>query len=210
MLKRWRGRDLSLIGRIAIVKAQGIFQIQYLASNIIMPQIYVKEINKLIYNFIWKGLDKIKRTIARRQIRAGGLAVPDALDIARAASIQWIGRGERWADKFWNDFWQADLEKLGGKSILNSTVYKGIYGTGKCNSFSEYIIKNWGEQVRPPEIEQPELLLGVNIWTDERLAKPKHDDLRNMFIKKGLCRVNDFIDSRGEIKKNHGTWNPLK
>ncbi len=91
MLNRWKGRDLSLMGRIAIVKAQGISQIQYLASNIVMPPKYVKEINKLIYSFIWKGPDKIKRAIARRQIKEGGLAVPDALDIARAASIQWIG-----------------------------------------------------------------------------------------------------------------------
>ncbi len=63
MLRKWKGRDLSLMGRIMIVKAQGISQIQYLASNIIMPQTYIKKINKLIYNFVLRGPDKIKRTI---------------------------------------------------------------------------------------------------------------------------------------------------
>ncbi len=202
MLRKWKGRDLSLMGRILIVKAQGISQIQYLASNIIMPQTYIKKINKLIYNFVWKGPDKIKRTIARRKVMEGGLAMPDAADIAKAASIQWIGRGERWADKYWNDFWQEDLEKLGGKSILNSKAYKGIGGTGKCYSFSEYMLRNWWEQVRPPEEEHPDLLLGVNIWTDVRLARPKHDDLKKLFIRKGLCTVNDFLDAKGNIRRS--------
>ncbi len=127
--------------------------------------------------------------------------MPDATDIAKAASIQWIGRGEKWADKFWNDFWQEDLEKLGGNSILNSKAYKGICGIGKCHSFSEYMLRNWWEQVRPPEEEQPELLLGVNIWTDERIARPKHDDLKSLFIRNGLCRVNYFIDTKGNRKR---------
>ncbi len=48
MLERWKGRDLSLMGRLAIVKAQGIAQIQYMASNIAMPNRYVKEINGLL------------------------------------------------------------------------------------------------------------------------------------------------------------------
>ncbi len=201
MLNRWKGRDLSLLGRVMIVKAQGISQIQYLASNITMPQRYIKQINKLIYNFIWKGPDKIKRTIIRRKIIEGGLAVPDAMDIAKAASIQWIGRGERWAEAYWNDFWQEDLEKIGGRSSLNSKPYKEILDKKNCYSFNEYILKSWWEQVRPPEKEFPELLLGVNIWTDTRLAKPKYDDLRKKFLKKGLSQVKDFLDSRGNIRK---------
>ena len=70
------------MGRLTIVKTQGIAQIQYLASNIIMPQEIIKKINKLTYNFIWKGPDKIKRTIARRKMKEGGLAMPDAADPA--------------------------------------------------------------------------------------------------------------------------------
>ncbi len=200
MLERWKGRDLSLMGRLAIVKAQGIAQIQYMASNILMPERYIKEINRLLYKFIWKGPDKIKRVIARRKIREGGLGMPDASDIAKAASIQWIGRGELWADKYWNDFLQEDLEKLGGKSILNSKAHKDLNLKRKY-SFNEYMFKNWWEQVRPPEIEEPELLLGVNIWTDERLAKPKKDDLARIFINKGLCRIVDFVDKKGKLIK---------
>ena len=59
-----------------------------MASNITMPNRYVKEINRLLYKFIWKGPDKIKRIVARRKIREGGLGMPDAADIAKAASIQ--------------------------------------------------------------------------------------------------------------------------
>ncbi len=200
MLSMWKGRDLSLMGRITIVKVQGISQIQYLAANINMPEQYIKQINKLIYNFIWKGPDKIKRIIARRKVSEGGLSVPDAADIARAASIQWIGRGERWADRAWNDFLQEDLNKLGGKSALNAKGHKDI----KLNhmlSFNKYCIKAWWDQVRPPELHHPELLLATNIWTDERLAKPKNDGMAKIMIQHGFCQVADFLDSKGQTIK---------
>ena len=38
-----------------------------------VPEDHVKEINKLIYHFIWKGKDKIKRSALINDINDGGL-----------------------------------------------------------------------------------------------------------------------------------------
>ena len=42
---------------------------------ITVPEDQVKEINKLIYHFIWKGNDKVKRSPLVNDINDGGLKV---------------------------------------------------------------------------------------------------------------------------------------
>ena len=45
----------------------------YRASMICLDKEFVKEANKIIFNFIWKGKDKIKRLALISDIEDGGL-----------------------------------------------------------------------------------------------------------------------------------------
>jgi len=55
-------RNLTLYGNINIVKTIGISKLIYSASVFPVPDHYVQEINKLIFNFIWAGKTrKVKR-----------------------------------------------------------------------------------------------------------------------------------------------------
>ena len=59
-LNSWKGRGLTLIGKIQIVKCFLCFIVPKFLSKatlISVPEDNVKEINKLIYHFIWKGND---------------------------------------------------------------------------------------------------------------------------------------------------------
>ena len=60
-LNMWRWRGLTLLGRIQIVKTSAIPKFMYKASLISVSDL-IKDVNKLLYGFIWKGNDKIKRT----------------------------------------------------------------------------------------------------------------------------------------------------
>ena len=54
-LNIWRQRDLSLFGRIEIVKTLGISRLIYCMSLLPSPpEMIFKEIDKTIYLFIWK------------------------------------------------------------------------------------------------------------------------------------------------------------
>ena len=53
MLITWQQRNLSLYGKINIVKTLGISKLIYSASLLPVPDHYIQEINKLIFNFIW-------------------------------------------------------------------------------------------------------------------------------------------------------------
>ena len=61
-LNTWQLRNLSLCGKINIVKTLGISKLIYSASVLPVPDHYIQEINKVMFNFIWAGKPpKIKR-----------------------------------------------------------------------------------------------------------------------------------------------------
>ena len=53
---------MSIIGKIQIVKTFIISIFLYRARLIPMGKDFVKQANKIIFDFIWKGKDKVKRS----------------------------------------------------------------------------------------------------------------------------------------------------
>ena len=60
-LQMWKWRDLTILGRIQIVKTFVIPIFMYRAGLICVQKDIVIEVNKLLFKFIWKGKDKVKR-----------------------------------------------------------------------------------------------------------------------------------------------------
>ena len=77
MLNMWKWRGLTLIGKIEIVKSFIIPKFFSKAALISVTDDLVQEINKLIYRFIWKSTDKIKRCALINDIEDGGQKMLD-------------------------------------------------------------------------------------------------------------------------------------
>ena len=72
-LRIWRWRDLTVIGRIQIVKTFIIPILLYRASMICLDKEFLNEANRIIFDFIWKGRDKVKRLALISDVEDGGL-----------------------------------------------------------------------------------------------------------------------------------------
>jgi hypothetical protein len=60
----WNWRGLTLLGRIQIVKTFAITNFMYKASSLThVSKELIKKVNELLYGFIWKGKDKVKRSV---------------------------------------------------------------------------------------------------------------------------------------------------
>ena len=77
-LRIWKWRDLTIIGRIQLVKTFIIptFLYLYRASLICMDKEFVSEVNQIIFDFIWKGEDKVKHRVLIGDTEDGGLKAP--------------------------------------------------------------------------------------------------------------------------------------
>ena len=89
----WKSRNLSLTGRVLIVKSLGLSTFSLLASLIHVSTDVIKRINTIVYNFIWNSkTDKVKRQIVQLDYCDGGLRMLDFETMVTCAKIKWINR----------------------------------------------------------------------------------------------------------------------
>ena len=84
-LRIWRWRDLTIICTIQIVTTFIIPIFLYRASMIWLDIKFVNEVNKIFFNFIWKGKDKVRRLA--NDIEDGGLKAPHLDSIIKTQSL---------------------------------------------------------------------------------------------------------------------------
>jgi hypothetical protein len=93
LLRIWKQRDLSLKGKVLILKSLAFSQIIYPLSLLKAPGWVSSEVIELFYNFLWDGKkDKISRTTIIRNIDDGGLKMPDVDSMAKALKISWLSK----------------------------------------------------------------------------------------------------------------------
>ena len=93
MLHWWKARNLTLMGRVLIVKTLGVSQFSFLASVLHIPESVIKKVNTCIFHYIWKGkTDKVKRDIMIQDYKDGGYKMVDFKMIVESGKIDWIKR----------------------------------------------------------------------------------------------------------------------
>ena len=75
-LNSWSWRGLTLLGKIQVIKTFAIPKILYRRSLICSKKKFIKDINQILFNFIWKGKDKVKHATLINDINEGGLKMP--------------------------------------------------------------------------------------------------------------------------------------
>ena len=69
----------TLLGKIQIIKSFVIPKILHRAAALPCENDFIKELNQLLFEFLWRGKDKIKRTAMINKIEYGGLKMPDVI-----------------------------------------------------------------------------------------------------------------------------------
>ena len=64
LINIWSSRGLSRYGTVTIIKSLPLPKVVYISSLLPTPESIIKELNHLIYNFLWRGKDKITRKSA--------------------------------------------------------------------------------------------------------------------------------------------------
>ena len=117
-LRIWRWRDLTIIGRIQIVKTFIIPIFLYRTSLISLDKEFVKEANKIIFDFIWKGKDKVKRSALISDIEDGGLKAPHLNSIIETQRILCCKKLANDQPSGWKIILLHYLKPVGGKLVL--------------------------------------------------------------------------------------------
>ena len=109
---------MTIIGRIQIVKTFIISILLYRPSLTSVNREFVKDVNKINFNFIWKGKDKVKRFALISDIEDGGLEAPHLDSILRTQRVLCCKKLVSDQPSNWKNILLHYLEPVGGKFIL--------------------------------------------------------------------------------------------
>lgn len=90
-IENWQFRRLTLLGKIVVIKSLLASQLVYVMSPLPTSSRHLKDINNLLYQFLWDGKrDKIKRVEMINDYATGGLKMLDIQIFNRALKAKWI------------------------------------------------------------------------------------------------------------------------
>ena len=93
LINIWRSRNLSLKGKITIIRSLILPQIQFLFSMVLVPETLLKEIDTILFSYIWNNKPaKIKRSTLIAPVKEGGLGMVDVHVVHVAAKCSWLKR----------------------------------------------------------------------------------------------------------------------
>ena len=86
----WKARGLTLYGRVQIINSL-LSKMVYMASMFSVPEEVIKDLNKIVYKFLWKGQDRVARTVMNNMYENGGVKVLDFETLVKSLRLADFG-----------------------------------------------------------------------------------------------------------------------
>ena len=190
----WKARDLSLKGRVLIIKSLGLSKFQYLSSLLPVPKSVISQVNTLIYEFIWKGkTDKVKRDIFEQNYSKGGFKMANLSDIATASSMMWIKKYLDNTDRLWKHTFEYFCKKKNLNIYLRSNFeLKELPDT--LPDYYTNSIRVWSEMTRQKANTQENLDKDQYIWYNKKIKIGGSTVYNSNLFRAGLWQVSDLFD----------------
>ena len=140
-LNCWRSRNLSIIGKICVVKSLLLPQLLFLFSvlPIKIPNSFFKQLNKLFYKFIWNGgNDRVKRKCLCNDYSLCGLRMIDPYNFAVAQKMSWVKLLlDNNYDSLWKSMELTILDELHGDRLWYSYAPERVLNDLHCSTLAD-------------------------------------------------------------------------
>ena len=196
-LNMWKWRGLTLLGKIQIVKTFIIPKFLSKAALISVSNDLIKEINKLIYGFIWKGNDKIKRSALINDIDNGGLKMLDIESMISAQRVMTLKKYFADGNSSWKTVLDEFLCNVGGKFILfcNFDTRKlPVY----IPAFYKECLDAWSE-LKNSNVVSYEDVIDQIIWNNKNIVVDKQSLFEKHLFCQGIVKIGDLLSNTGKF-----------
>ena len=101
VINKWNNCYFNLFEKVIIIKTYIFSLLQYTMIFTDLPTDYIKQINTLLFQFLWSGHDKISRNTIFQDMFHGGLGLPSVLHKRESMIIQTLRKIELNLDQPW-------------------------------------------------------------------------------------------------------------
>ena len=119
----WKQRQLSILGKVQIIKTVGISKLLFVCNMSIVPDKIIKEAKSIFFKFLWNGPNKIKELSTVGDIQQGGMKMPHLESINESLRVVWVKRYESdnyhpWKQRFIQDPASPSMAGYNAKSCF--------------------------------------------------------------------------------------------
>ena len=139
----WSAGGLFLYGNVTIIKSLIVPKFVYVSSLLTTPRGVIQELNRLIFKFLWKGVDKVTRLSAINDYEKGGLKMIDLETMVKLPRLAWLKRIFSENDGTWKNYLHHALKCYGGSLLLHCN-----YNVKDLTIFSQFhteLLQWWAE-----------------------------------------------------------------
>ena len=204
----WSKRDLSLIGKILIIKTFGLSQFVYLMQSIGIPTKVLQRINRIFFSFLWKrrftnrrAFEKVKRKTMCSTQEHGGLNMINIELMQTSFMLDWGCKIIREDEGSWKYAPLQFLKKVGGIKVFDSKVIQNEF-KGEENIHSNFwknVVKIWCSYNMKKSNKQTKLKLYDSIFNNSDIRYRGSVLFLDVAIKKGIFYIEDIVNENGII-----------
>ena len=210
ILERWRYRDLTIFGKIVVIKMLIIPQVTFAATNLTIPNNIVQQLTTTLFRFLWGTQDKIKREVLIGNYESGGIKMIDVQAFFDSIKATWIKRYLECHTHEWAILMKMHLEIVPKHIIFHmnfdqSTQFPLI---NKLPIFYQEVIIafNRSKLINPPSCFEE--MLNHVIWGNKYLmVKYQRNKLITLYfqtwIEKNIIYVKDLLILNGQIDQKY-------
>ena len=191
MFKKWEYRNLTLFGKITIIKTFALSKINHILSIVPEPETLVKRLQKLFYNFLWNGKrNSIKHATLILDYHEGGIKMVDLQSFTKSVRLTWVKRLMTT-----NGQWQ-NLAKviLHGFSkhffLLDNQSIKSLRKEIE-NPFWAQILSDWISLKNEPS--------RLFLWNNVNLKINKKKVIYKSYFENNVWFAEDFLNEENQI-----------
>ena len=198
-LIQWSKRNLTPFGKITVLKTLVVSKINHLLLALPNPpDIVLKEINTLFFNFIWNNSrDRIKRKISIKDYKDGGLRMIDIFTFVNALKITWIRRFLTNDSQKWGNILSTQCPDIIDFLKFGIDFIKGKLN--RLNSFWKDVFKAWVTLVNKQKVESSEEFLKEPLWYNPKFKMGNRSIIIKNMFEAGITVVNDLIKEDGTV-----------
>ena len=196
-IKKWRVRHLTPIGKIVLIKTLFIPKCVHMLTSIERSDTFLKDLNKLLYSFIWSGgPDKIKRVTINSKYMQGGLKMTNLCNFEKTLKVSWVRKLYTHQNSQWFRLLYALYNNI-DKVLVFGDLWCSQFLKKISNPFWQNILFEWSDLCKRQEITNNTDLLQSCIWYNSKISKNPiyFPDWFNHVI----YYVRDLLDAEGKM-----------
>ena len=147
----------------------------------------VKQLNQLLFKFLWKGTDKVTRLSTINDYGEGGLKMIDLESMVKALRLAWLKRIFNANDGTWKRYLQHQLKTFGGLFFFNCNYDVNDY-TITSQFYRELLL--WWSQFR--ETFATDLNWTNIIWNNKEIRIDKKPIYYKKYFDSGITHIHDL------------------